>query len=176
MQSGNATATALRKAIRLMILLRSTFVSVRQNADHALSDLSLIKHIHSMLFLVSNQRAMPGGRVEPGVLPKGPNGRCLCRWCNLEVPHGRLTFCSEWCVEQWKLRSSPAFLRERVFQRDRGICAACGLDCVAEYVHIRRLRGSAKAKAILSWQLHGRKSLWDADHILPVCEGGGECD
>lgn len=21
-----------------------------------------------------------------------------------------------------------------------------------------------------------RKSLWDADHILPVCEGGGECD
>jgi len=21
-----------------------------------------------------------------------------------------------------------------------------------------------------------RKSLWDADHILPVAEGGGECD
>jgi 5-methylcytosine-specific restriction protein A len=21
-----------------------------------------------------------------------------------------------------------------------------------------------------------RKSLWDADHIVPVCEGGGECD
>ena len=21
-----------------------------------------------------------------------------------------------------------------------------------------------------------RRSLWDADHILPVCEGGGECD
>ncbi len=21
-----------------------------------------------------------------------------------------------------------------------------------------------------------RKSLWDADHILPVVEGGGECD
>jgi 5-methylcytosine-specific restriction endonuclease McrA len=21
-----------------------------------------------------------------------------------------------------------------------------------------------------------RKSLWDADHILPVTEGGGECD
>ncbi|MGC2404102.1 MAG: HNH endonuclease [Acidobacteriaceae bacterium] len=22
----------------------------------------------------------------------------------------------------------------------------------------------------------GRKSLWDADHILPVKEGGGQCD
>ncbi len=22
----------------------------------------------------------------------------------------------------------------------------------------------------------GRKSLWDADHIVPVIEGGGECD
>jgi hypothetical protein len=21
-----------------------------------------------------------------------------------------------------------------------------------------------------------RRSLWDADHILPVAEGGGECD
>jgi 5-methylcytosine-specific restriction endonuclease McrA len=26
------------------------------------------------------------------------------------------------------------------------------------------------------WGLRGRKSLWDADHIIPVVEGGGECD
>lgn len=26
-----------------------------------------------------------------------------------------------------------------------------------------------------SWTV-GRKSGWDADHIIPVCEGGGECD
>jgi 5-methylcytosine-specific restriction endonuclease McrA len=24
--------------------------------------------------------------------------------------------------------------------------------------------------------MRGRKSLWDADHLLPVAEGGGECD
>lgn len=122
------------------------------------------------------QRAMAGGRAERSSLPRGPNGRWLCRWCNLEVPAGRLTFCSDWCVEEWKLRSDPGHLRERVFQRDRGICAVCGLDCLAEWRHIRRLRGAARSKAVATWALRGRKSLWDADHVIPVAEGGGECD
>jgi 5-methylcytosine-specific restriction endonuclease McrA len=119
---------------------------------------------------------MPGGRVVRDSLPQGENGRALCRWCNLEVPQGRFTFCSEWCVEEWRLRSNPAHLRERVFERDRGVCALCGRDCVAEWSHIRRLRGGARLKAHREWRLGGRKSLWDADHIVPVIEGGGECD
>ena len=100
---------------------------------------------------MSTTRTMPGGWADRESLPKGPNGRSLCRWCNLEVPKGRLTFCSDWCVEEWRLRTDPGYLREKVLQRDRGICAACGVDCMA------------------TW-------LWDADHILPVIEGGGECD
>lgn len=119
---------------------------------------------------------MPGGRADRATLEKGPNGRCLCRWCNLEVPAGRLTFCSDWCVEEWKLRSSPAHLRERVFERDRGVCAVCRLDCIAEFRRIKRLKGAARVKASLLWGLRGRKTLWDADHVIPVCEGGGECD
>jgi 5-methylcytosine-specific restriction endonuclease McrA len=125
---------------------------------------------------MSTQRAMPGGRADRDSLPKGPNGRCLCRWCSLEVPPGRLTFCSEWCVEEWKLRSDPGHLRERVFERDRGTCALCGADCVAALRHIKKLRGAARARAIAEWNMRGRKSLWDADHIVPVAEGGGECD
>ena len=119
---------------------------------------------------------MAGGRTDRERLPKGPNGRCLCRWCSLEVPAGRYTFCSEWCVEEWKLRSDPHHLRERVFERDRGICSICGLDCMAEWGHIRRLRGVARVRVLASWGLRGRKSLWDADHIVAVAEGGGECD
>lgn len=119
---------------------------------------------------------MLGGRADREALAKGPNGRCLCRWCSLEVPRGRLTFCSEFCVEEWRLRSNPSHLRERVFERDRGICALCGIDCIAEYNHLRRLRGAARVKAGQRWDLRGRKSLWDADHIVPVVEGGGECD
>jgi 5-methylcytosine-specific restriction endonuclease McrA len=119
---------------------------------------------------------MPGGRVNRGALSKGPHGRCLCRWCNLEVPAGRLTFCSDFCVEEWRLRSSPAHLRDRVLERDHGVCAVCHIDCLAEYRHVKRLRGPARLKAVEAWGLKGRKSLWDADHVVPVAEGGGECD
>jgi 5-methylcytosine-specific restriction endonuclease McrA len=121
---------------------------------------------------------MPGGRVDPASLEQGPAGRNLCRWCNLEVPAGRRTFCSEWCVDEWRLRSNPGYLREQVFDRDRGVCGLCGVDCVAELHRIRRLRGASRLKAWLAWGLKPgqRTSLWDADHVVPVAEGGGECD
>jgi 5-methylcytosine-specific restriction endonuclease McrA len=38
------------------------------------------------------------------------------------------------------------------------------------------LRGAARSRAQSEWNLGSRKSLWDADHIVPVAEGGGECD
>ena len=128
---------------------------------------------------MSTNRTMPGGWADPQSLPKGPNGRNLCRWCNLEVPKGRLTFCSAWCVEEWRLRSDPGYLREKVLERDRGVCAGCGVDCLHAERQLKRLRGAARLKALLAWGLRGpapRKSLWDADHIVPVVEGGGECD
>jgi len=127
---------------------------------------------------MSTARTMRGGWVDRSRLPKGENGRNLCRYCNLEVPKGRFTFCSEWCVEEWKLRTNPGYLREEVLERDRGICRQCGLDCLAEWRHLKRLRGMARARAWAAWGIRpgSRKSLWDADHIVPVVEGGGECD
>jgi 5-methylcytosine-specific restriction protein A len=121
---------------------------------------------------------MPGGWIDRQNLDKGENGRNLCRWCNLEVPKGRFTFCSDFCVEEWKLRTDPGFLRERVLARDKGTCVACGTDCLAAFRHIKKLRGAARTKALIDWGLkaNARQSLWDADHIIPVVEGGGECD
>jgi 5-methylcytosine-specific restriction enzyme A len=119
---------------------------------------------------------MPGGWADRQTLPAGPNGRRLCRWCQLEVPATRHTFCSAFCVEEWRLRSDPGHLRERVFERDKGVCSVCGSNCIAEYAHLRRLKGAARLKAAAAWGLKGRKSLWDADHVVPVAEGGGECD
>ena len=116
---------------------------------------------------------MPGGRADRDSLAKGPNGRFLCRWCSLEVPAGRHTFCSEFCVDEWKLRSNPGHLRERVLERDKGICAQCGMDCVTQFRHIKRLRGTARLRAHQEWKIGNRKSLWEADHVLPVIEGGG---
>ena len=126
----------------------------------------------------ATQRAMKGGWARGQVLPKGENGRNLCRWCNLEVPKGRQTFCSEWCVENWRLRTDMSYLRDRTLARDRGICAQCGVDTISEWNHLKRQRGTGRTRGLAKWGLKSmnRKSLWDADHILPVVEGGGGCD
>src|SRR5665213_3194341 len=127
---------------------------------------------------MSTKRKMPGGWADRHALPKGAEGRNLCRWCNLEVPKGRVTICSAWCVEEWRLRSDPGYIREKVLERGRGVCAGCGVDCLHSERQLKRLRGAARLKALIEWGLRAqsRKSLWDADHIVPVVEGGGECD
>ncbi len=59
-----------------------------------------------MLILTSTSRKQKGGYLTARQLermPKGPNGRNLCRRCATEVPRGRITFCSDACVHEWKL-------------------------------------------------------------------------
>lgn len=123
-------------------------------------------------------RTRKGGHADIRRLPKGPAGRSLCRWCEAEVPRGRRSFCSDVCVHAWRLRTDPGYLREQVFLRDKGVCAACGTDTVALRAHMRKLDYAARRRFLKEWQLteRSRRSMWDADHILPVAEGGGECD
>ena len=127
---------------------------------------------------MSTTRKMAGGRVDRTELPQGPSGRALCRWCAMEVPARRHTFCSAWCVHEWRLRSNPGYLREQVLLRDKGICAVCRIDAVHAFHVLRRARGVRRLELLARWGLTrmNRRSLWDADHILPVAEGGGECD
>ena len=110
----------------------------------------------------------------------GPHGRPLCRWCRLEIlAKRRRSFCSEYCVHQWRLRSDPGYLRDQVFLRDAGVCALCATDTLVAYKELKRSRGRLRAEALAMWGLssvQARRSLWDADHILPVAEGGGQCD
>lgn len=126
----------------------------------------------------TTERTLKGGRVSPAELPKGPDGRSLCRWCSLEVPPGRRSFCSEFCVHEWRLRTDPSYLRDQTFERDRGVCAMCAVDTVAAFNQIRRSRGTGRLRLLQHWGLKSlnRRSLWDADHIVPVVEGGGACD
>lgn len=111
-------------------------------------------------------------------LPKGAGGRNLCRWCELEVPKGRLTFCSGFCVQEWRLRTDPGFLREKTMERDRGVCAVCRVDTLQALAELKRSRGTARVRLLQRWGLKtiSRRTLWDADHIVPVAEGGGACD
>ena len=127
---------------------------------------------------MSTSRTMPGGYADRATVPKGQNGRGLCRWCQLEVPPRRFTFCSEWCVHEWRLRTDPGYLRDQVFARDKGKCALCDVDARTAYFDLKRSRGTHRIKMLARWGLKSinRKSLWDADHVVPVVEGGGECD
>ncbi len=108
---------------------------------------------------------------------RGPNGRGICRRCGSEVPSGRRTFCSDDCVHEWRLRTDPGYLREQVFDRDRGICGICRLDTVEFYQRFRLLPAPKRSELRRRLDMPaGRGSFWDADHIVPVAEGGGECD
>lgn len=116
---------------------------------------------------MSTRRVQPGGWVKD-------RRRGLCRRCGAAVPKGRLTFCSAECVHQWKLRTDSGYLREQVFARDRGVCALCGVDTEALRRDKRKLDFAARRQFEKQWGRRG--SLWDADHVLPVSQGGGECD
>lgn len=131
------------------------------------------------------------------------------------------------------IRSNPAFARQKVYERDKGVCAQCSTDTdnlmrprvpayweakkaydVAEEAYsvwsksldpngawnqeeyqkywgeLWRAReamnrialesrdGLAKSLIAEGWdpkRVKYGKTLWDADHILPVVEGGGGC-
>jgi 5-methylcytosine-specific restriction endonuclease McrA len=125
-----------------------------------------------------NQSSGIGGRtMQGGWLPPAQiDGQC--RWCRGELTGRRRTFCSADCVHAWKLRTNPGYLREKVFERDNGICAQCGANTIAARRDMRKLDFAARRKFLKDWGLRegSRKSLWDADHIVPVAEGGGQCD
>lgn len=138
---------------------------------------------------------------------RGPNGRRRCRWCGNETAPPRRTFCSAACVDEWRIRSSAAYARQRVCERDKGVCALCRVDTTRQLVDIEqqfgryvsnhgwtrwlpeptRMDAFCAALAAVSipysrWAERGRRAfrgervgLWDVDHIVPVCEGGGSC-
>lgn len=126
---------------------------------------------------MSTLRRQPGGWADLKSIARGANGRALCRWCSTEVQPPRRTFCSDDCVHHWRMRTSPAYLREQVFKRDRGVCALCREDTMARSHSLRRLPWRARRRRCeqLGIPYHRLRSPWDADHIVPVVEGGGEC-
>ena len=99
---------------------------------------------------MSQDRRHPSaGWVNIEAMPRGPRGYPLCRQCGVETPGVRRTFCGQACVHAWNIMTNPSYVREQLYLRDQGICQLCGIAC-------------------------GRRA-WDADHIVPVIEGGGLC-
>jgi 5-methylcytosine-specific restriction enzyme A len=148
--------------------------------SHASLDRALAEARASVERTLPARTLQDAGAHRRTALPRGANGRPLCRWCQLEITAARRrTFCSEFCVHQWRLRSDPGYLREQVFLRDRGVCSLCSTDTLRALRELKRSRGGSREALLAMWGLRSvsqRRSLWDADHILPVAEGGGQCD
>lgn len=107
-------------------------------------------------------------------LVKGAHGVLLCRRCRTEVQPPRRTFCSDVCVHEWKIRSDVGYLRRTIFERDRGICVDCKVDAEALRRELQDLTEWERRDWLRKLGLpKNRVSLWDVDHVRPVCEGGG---
>lgn len=148
-------------------------------------------------------------RREPAKLRRDADGHVVCSCgCGRRPPKGRRRWFSAECVNGWRARNDPSFVRQKVFERDKGICAICGCDSAVEYrrwkeqmkeadrlagwflkvwrlpkscQHDWRLLRLERRRIMDRWKppgawTDGRRTSWDADHIVPVVEGGGQCD
>jgi 5-methylcytosine-specific restriction endonuclease McrA len=125
------------------------------------------------------------GFVNPTDLPKGPNGRPLCRYCSQETSPPRKTFCTDLCIHEFKIRSQPSYARKEVFKRDKGVCQACALDTEKlKELLFRVLNEKGQARydlltrnylAFYGFGFRLDDHYWEADHIKPVEWGGGSC-
>lgn len=88
-------------------------------------------------------------------------GKKLCLVCRNSLPPRRSSYCSDECY----IRNTPQMIRALVERRDKGICFGCKTQCRARCDPLRWQDSNA-------WHKLPR---WEADHIVPVIEGGGLC-
>lgn len=131
--------------------------------------------------------------------PGGEEGKARTGVCedgqfalgNLATPpsHWWTRFCGLQCYRLHCLRRSGPEIRRQLFALERGVCQLCGLDAHALFERVRALApperlaelkragfsfgAGRKAGAILAAPKEG--DLWQADHEVPVAEGGGAC-
>lgn len=156
---------------------------------------------------------------------KDEQGRVVCSCgCGRPPGKGRRTWCSQECVDRWMWANSPKFVREKLWERDKGVCAKCGVNANREErrakvansswawnakhgmeARVWRFRRSNPGQWVVpkflltdrwgfaqprvaearrsrlmameaaGWNVDRCTSWWEADHIVPVAEGGGQC-
>jgi hypothetical protein len=108
-------------------------------------------------------------------------GHWLCRWCSNRCPGRNQNFCSDTCRKEVAIRCEPTSVRYYVRERDDGVCAQCGLDAEALHGELRKLMRVNRAawlRQLIELEISTReayKTLWQADHIVAVKDGGGGC-
>jgi 5-methylcytosine-specific restriction endonuclease McrA len=114
------------------------------------------------------------------------NEKGFCRWCGGKLKGRRRRWCSDDCINEFMIRNNGSVIRHLVWLRDNGVCAKCGIDIGSAYRYLVKLhilnchnrawenKGIYKKSDWGPWWDHNR-NWWEADHIIPVIEGGGCC-
>ena len=101
-------------------------------------------------------------------------------------------FCAWACSAEYKLRrpNNSSAARSQLFALVHGVCQACGLDAHALYRRLKALAPPERFQVLLNTPGFAPKGgrtkdrrledcvegdYWQADHVLPVVEGGGCC-
>ena len=119
-----------------------------------------------------------------------------CSWCGNLLASSSFyngvvsQYCSQTCAEEGRLRKSSVNIRAQLFALERGRCSKCGLDAYSLFKRIQALqpverlntlqnsnfnlpKRSSALQRLLQYPKEG--DFWQADHIVPVSEGGGNC-
>ena len=122
--------------------------------------------------------------VDAKKLPKDINELTCCRWCGKGVKPPRRTMCSPECAKEIRIRSNHKFMKQEVYKRDKGICSICKVDTKIIAKNALKLDLKEKTTYLENYNISSSRKiwkrkfgggLWDADHILPVKDGGGCC-
>lgn len=125
--------------------------------------------------------------IELDAVERGPAGETVThRSTGGEVS----LFCTGSCRALFFAKRNAASLRSQLFELERGLCQRCGLDCHSAFhatLAARSDRRAAKLAEVapslaaigeLAARIVERPTegmFWQADHVVPVFEGGGMC-
>ena len=98
-------------------------------------------------------------------------------------------FCSYDCYKSRRIRAGHD-IRETLFELERGVCQICHVDAHDMFRRVHVLTSTSERRRFLSthWPAFQTQTkakifndpkegdFWQADHIIPVVEGGGTCD
>ncbi|KAJ7564591.1 hypothetical protein O6H91_02G024600 [Diphasiastrum complanatum] len=144
-------------------------------------------------------KSLPGVQTVHTLQAWTIDGRPLCKLCQTPCEGSRSKFpkfmedlfCKVSCFNEYQLKTSQRYLREELFKIERGVCVKCQLDCHGLVERIRFLPKIQRRVYTIEKapQFEKHKNLlekliedptegnaWHADHIVPVFEGGGECN
>ena len=94
----------------------------------------------------------------------------LCAECGKKLRGRRTRWCSDKCITTYMIRSDPSEARRQVGFRDKGICAACALDCLEL---AKKVKGATLAAHDRWWEERGREGT---DSLNPKGLRGNETD